>query len=156
MLKMGGLMSSRFLPFLLVASLLGAQAPTQRQEVQDFVRAYADAVNRGDVTAYTDMYSRRADLLVINDGEITRGWEALRTDANEMMGMEGSYKISLGSMDVISLGPTRAIVAFPFAITMTTAQGLQRLTAGMTLVVEKGAQGWKIIHDHTSTKAAQP
>jgi uncharacterized protein (TIGR02246 family) len=140
---------------MVCATLLGAQAPTQSREVQDFVRGYAEAVNKGDVTAYTDMYSRRADLLVVNDGEITRGWEALRTSANETLGLEGSYKISVGTIDVVTLGTTRAIAAFPFVITLTTTQGAQRMTAAMTLVVEKGTQGWKIIHDHTSTKAPQ-
>jgi ketosteroid isomerase-like protein len=91
-------------PFLLLSLVLipapvsaqgpTAQAPTQRQQVQDFVRAYADAANRSDVTAYMEMYAQRTDLIAVNDG-------------------------------------------------------------AMTLVLEKSPKGWKIIHDHTSTVAAQ-
>ena len=139
---------------MLMAPALSGQTPAQRQEVQDFVRAYADAANRGDVTAYTEMYSRRADLITVNDGTILRGWEALRTQANETLGMEGSYKISVGTIDVATIGTTRAIAVFPFAMTVTTDQGPVQLRGAMTLVVEKGAQGWRIIHDHTSTQPA--
>jgi len=146
-------------PSLLLAALAAAfggrftnQTPAaQRQQIQDFVRAYADAANRGDVTSYIEMYSKRADLTVVQDGEITRGWDGLRDDANKMLGSEGSFKISVGTIDVINIGPTRAIAVFPFVMTVATAQGTVQLHGAMTLVLEKSAQGWKIIHDYTST-----
>jgi ketosteroid isomerase-like protein len=128
----------------------------QRQEVLTFVRAYADAANRGDVTAYMDMYSQRAQLIAVNDGDITRGWDKLRDEANSMLGLEGSYRISVGSTDVIGLGATRAIAVFPFVASIATQQGTGQLRGAMTLVLEKGSQGWKIIHDHTSTAPANP
>lgn len=132
------------------------QAPAaQRQEILDFVKAYADATNRGDMTAYVDMYSRRSDLIVVNDGEITRGIDAVRNEANQTLGMEGSYKISVGTIDVVPLGQTRAIAVFPFAMTVQSQQGPVQIRAAMTLVLEKGSQGWKIIHDHTSSAPAQ-
>lgn len=137
---------------------LAAQTPSQRQqvrrEVQDFVRVYTDAANRGDVTAYTEMYSRQADLITVNDGEIIRGWDALRTQANEMMGLEGSFKISVGSIDVVNIGISRAIAVFPFVMTVTTDQGPVQLRGAMTLVLQKSAS-WRIIHDHTSTAPAE-
>ena len=141
---------------LLDAGSLHGQAPsTQRQEVQNFVKAYADAANRGDVSAYMEMYSRRPDLIEVNDGEITRGWDALRDEANRMMGLEGSYKISVGSIDVITLSPSRAIAVFPFVATIATQQGPAQLRGATTIVVEKVSQGWKIIHDHTSSMPAK-
>ena len=134
-----------------VSIRVAAQAPTQRQEVQNFVRAYADAANRGDVTSYVEMYSRRADLIAVNDGELVRGWDKVRDGANAILGLEGSYKISVGTIDVISLGTTRAIAVFPFVMTVTTQQGSVQLPGATTFVLEKSSQGWKIIHDHTST-----
>lgn len=130
-------------------ALLGQAASTQRQEVQNFVKAYADAANRGDVTAYMETHSRRTDLIEVNDGEITRGWDALRDEANRMIGLEGSYKISIGSIDV--MGATRAIAVFPFVANVATEQGPAQLRGAMTLVLGKSARGWKIIHDHTSS-----
>src|SRR5262245_31191171 len=132
-------------------SVHGQTPAGQRQQIQDFVRAYAAAANRGDVTAYVEMYTRNPDLIVINDGEITRGWDRLRDDANATLGSEGSYKISVGTIDVMNLGGTRAIAMYPFVLTVTSGQGPVQLRGAMTLVLEKSAQGWKIIHDHTST-----
>lgn len=89
---------------LLAATLLpiGLVAPaptTQRQEVLDFLRRYADAANRDDITTYLDMYAERPDLVTINDGQFTRGWDAMRDEANQMMGTAGTYRISVGSID---------------------------------------------------------
>ncbi len=147
---------------LLIAAVLPGAGPmhaqtasTQRQEVQNFVKAYADAANRGDITEYMEMYSRRPDLIEVSDGELTRGWDALRDEANRMIGLEGSYKMSVGSIDVISLGPTRAMAVFPFTTTVATQQGPAQLRGAMTLVLENSPQGWKIIHDHTSTAPAK-
>lgn len=126
-------------------------SPAQRHEIENFVRAYADAANRGDITAYMEMYSRRRDLIEVNDGEFTRGWDALRDESNRMIGLEGSYKISVGSIDVVGLGATRAIAVFPFVATIATQQGVVQLRGASTLVLDKGPQGWKIIHDHTSS-----
>ncbi len=132
------------------------QAPTaQRQEILDFVKAYADATNRGDMTAYVDMYGRRPDLIVVSNGEITRGIDAVRKEANQSLGLEGKYKISVGTIDVVPLGQTRAIAVVPFAMTVQSQQGRVQIRAAMTLVLEKGSQGWKIIHDHTSSAPPQ-
>jgi beta-aspartyl-peptidase (threonine type) len=102
-----------------------------------------------------EMYARRPDLITVNDGEITRGWDPLRDEANKMLGLEGSFKISVGSIDVVSLGPSRAIAVFPFVITVATDQGPRQLRGAMTLVLEKSPKGWKIMHDHTSSAPAQ-
>ena len=153
MLRVSGLL----IALLATVGIPGSeQTPAaQRQEIQNFVRAYAEAANRGDVTAYIEMYSKRPDLIVVEDAEITRGWDRLRDNANATLGLEGRFKISVGTMDVIILGATRAIVVFPFVTTITTEQGPVQQHGAMTLVLEKSPQGWKIIHDHTSTAPAK-
>ena len=103
------------------------------------------------MTAYVDMYGRRPDLIVVSNGEITRGIDAVRKEANQSLGLEGKYKISVGTIDVVPLGQTRAIAVVPFAMTVQSQQGRVQIRAAMTLVLEKGSQGWKIIHDHTSS-----
>ena len=147
---------SLFLPLLLLTigapSRMLAQAPSnQRQDVLAFVRAYVDAANRGDITAYIDMYAQRRDLITVSDGQLTRGWDALRDEANQMMGTEGAYRISAGSVDVITLAGDMAIAVFPFVATVSTQQGPVQLRGAMSLVVQKTPQGWRIIHDHTSS-----
>ena len=138
----------------LLASPLAAQVPNAAtKEVQEFVKAYVDVTNRGDLTAYVEMYSHRADLATIVDGEILRGWDAVREQANQMMGTEGGYRISAGTVDVVPLGTTRAIAYFPFVATVQTTDGPIQIRAAITLVLEKEQGTWRIIHDHTSTAA---
>jgi ketosteroid isomerase-like protein len=78
----------RYINSLLLVLLLGlptalaAQSGgNQRQDVLAFVRAYVDASNRGDMTAYVNMYAQRPDLVVVGDGQISRGWESVREEA---------------------------------------------------------------------------
>ncbi|MGH7629280.1 MAG: YybH family protein [Gemmatimonadales bacterium] len=135
----------------LVAPALQAQKPsTVKADVQAFVRSYADAANRGDAAAYAAMYKESADLIVINDGEVKRGWSSIRDEANQILGTEGSYKISAGIVDVLPLGSTRAVASFPFVLTVQTQAGLAQLKGASTLVLEKTGTKWLIVHDHTS------
>lgn len=145
---------------LLVAALpvtAFAQAPAAnpRQEVLGLVRAYADALNRSGITSYVDMYAQRPDLIVVNDGDISRGWDALRNGANEMMGTEGTFRISVGAVDVMTVRTDLVIAVFPFVMTVSTPEGPTQVRGAMTLVFERSSQGWRIIHDHTSTAAPQ-
>jgi hypothetical protein len=75
-----------------------------RAEVQAFVKTYIDAANKADVTTMMEMFSRKSGVTSIGDGDISRGWDDIRTDYDQMIGKEGSYKISVGSIDVMPLG----------------------------------------------------
>jgi len=122
-----------------------------RTEVQQIVRAYVDAMNKPDVTAMMEMISRGPGGSSINDGSITRGWEAIRTANDAVVGVSG-YKMALGSIDVLPLGAANALVTVPVTITVTTDQGSSEESGAMTLVLEKSAKGWKIIHEHYSSQ----
>ena len=136
---------------LLTASTSLAQAPAAlRTEVQNVVRAYTDAANKADTSAYTEIYSRQAGVTSIADGTILRGWEAIRTDADSMLGREGGYQISVGSIDVTPLGTGFVLAVAPTTVNVQTDKGAVLLHRALTLVLQRTAEGWKIIHDHTS------
>jgi len=141
--------------FLVVAAAPASKKPTVREDVQAFVRGFVDATNRADVTAVMEMYSQKAGIASIGDGEITRGWDAIRTGSDEIVGKEGAYKVSLGSIDVMPIGTLNAIAFAPYAVTITSDQGPVQLSGAITLVLEKSGGAWKIVHEHTSFKAAQ-
>ena len=139
---------------LLLAAAPASKSPSVREDVQGFVRAFVDASNRADVTAVMEMYSQKAGIASIGDGEITRGWDAIRTESDEIVGKEGAYKISLGSIDVMPIGTLGAIAFAPYAVTVATDQGATQLSGAISLVLEKTGGAWKIVHEHTSFKAA--
>src|SRR5206468_11844164 len=102
---------SRLLFALLTIAALSIAAPAQqpqgssaamsgaRAEVQKFVRDYIDANNRADATSLSEAMSRRPEVTSVNEGTIVRGWEAIRTSTDEIVGKQGSFNISIGTMD---------------------------------------------------------
>lgn len=138
------------LALLLSAAALHAQASAVRDDVLKFVRAYVTATNDADATAVMDMMSKKPGVSSVSLGEITRGWEAIRTETDEMAGSEGTFKISLGTVDVTPLAGAHALVVAPVTATVATNQGPVQLRGAMTLVLEKSTGAWKVLHEHFS------
>ena len=137
-------------------SLGQAAAPaTLRQEVQQVVRAYVEGHNKGDVGTVIEMYSRQPGVTSVGDGEITRGWDRIREAFDQLIGTEGKYRISIGSIDVMPLGPGHALALTSYTITLNVQGQEVQQRGAMTLVLQKEQGDWKVIHDHTSTKTEE-
>ena len=145
---------------LLVPAMSSAAEPAAgkatRTAVQAFVKAYVDAANRADITAMMEMVSHKDGVATIGDGEIERGWEAIRRGNDDMVGAEGSFKISIGSIDVLPLGASAAVAIAPLSTTLVTPAGAVQASGAMTLVLEKSAGKWLIIHEHVSHQVPEP
>jgi ketosteroid isomerase-like protein len=127
---------------------------TARAEVQKFVRDYVDAHNRADATSLSEAVSHRAEVTSVNNGVITRGWDAIRAGTDEIAGAQGSFNLAIGTTDVTMLGSSYALVLAPTAITARNQQGqVVQIKGAMTLVLQKGPEGWKILNEHYSSKA---
>jgi beta-aspartyl-peptidase (threonine type) len=135
-----------------VASPVAGQpkTPDTRAEVQAFVRGFFRTMNEADVAALVEMYARVPDVASISDGEITRGWEAIRADADSMLGMQGRYRVDVGSTDVVALGTAHAVAFAPATITVPVEGGSVQVRGAFTLVLRKTPGGWKILHEHSS------
>ncbi|MFL5614827.1 MAG: YybH family protein [Gemmatimonadaceae bacterium] len=134
----------------------GERAPqvsmVTRTEILTFVRGYVDAHNRADATALSDAVSHRADVTSVGDGTITRGWDAIRAETDQITGKEGSFRFDVGTMDVVPLGTSYVLVVAPTTVTMSTQQGPTQVAGAFTLVLEKGREGWKVLNEHYSSK----
>jgi uncharacterized protein (TIGR02246 family) len=125
-----------------------------RNEIQQAVRAYVDAANKGDFSAYADMYSRQGGVTSVGDGKITRGWDNVRQDIDQHLNLAGKFTIGLGSLDITLLGPVYALAVAKFNLTVGPGNSQQVEHSGaMTLLFQKSGGEWKIIHDHTSIEA---
>src|SRR3989475_9267232 len=141
---------------LVVGGPLGlrAQQPTAatvRTEIQQAVRAYVDAINKADAATLTEMYSREAGVTSVGDGQITRGWDAIRSTADSIAGAEGKYKVATGSIDIVPLGPGYSLALTSTILTVKSGDQEVQLRGAMTLLFKRIGAEWKIIHDHTST-----
>ena len=144
-----------FATFLLASGAvqnLGAQgiSAARRDSVLTAVRAYVDAGNRVDIQAMIDAYSKSPSVSSAGMGEIRRGWDAIRAQADSLAGMEGLMRISLGAIDVTALGGSHALAVSSVVVRVETEDGPVQLRGAVSIVLERVAGTWKVLHDHVS------
>jgi uncharacterized protein (TIGR02246 family) len=121
-------------------------------EIRKVVGAYVDANSRADVDAMMEMFSRKAGVVSIGDGKIAQGWDAIRSEAKELVGFQHRYQILLGPVDVSSLGTSCALAVAPYTLVLLTEEGAKvQIRGALTLVLDKSSGAWKIIHEHSSS-----
>lgn len=135
-----------------VTRVAGAQAmpAARRDSVLAAVRAYVDAGNRADVQAMIDAYSKSPSVSSAGLGEVRRGWESIRAQADSMAGMEGLMRLSLGAVDVTGLGASHALAVSAVVVRVETEGGPVQLRGVVSIVLERVGGAWKILHDHFS------
>jgi ketosteroid isomerase-like protein len=116
------------------------------------VRAVLDAQvaawNRGDIDAYMDGYARSDETLFISGDSITRGWQTVLEryrkgyDTRAKMG-----RLAFSDLEIKLVSKDAAV-----------AQGRWQLTrekdtphGRFTLIFRRTKDGWRIVHDHTSS-----
>ena len=118
----------------------------------DSIRAVLDqqtaAWNAGSVRGFMDGYAQTDSLRFASGGTVRRGWQAA------LDGYERGYpdRAAMGtlrfdSLDVRLLAPRWAVVFGRWHLDRAadTPNGL------FTLLFERRPEGWRIVHDHTSS-----
>ncbi|HEY3038026.1 MAG TPA: nuclear transport factor 2 family protein [Pyrinomonadaceae bacterium] len=110
--------------------------------------AQRDAWNRGDVAGYMDGYARSANTVFVSGDNVTRGWQTVldrykkNYDSREKMGT-----LTFSDLEITPLGNDTAIVLGRWHLQRAKDQPHGRFT----LIFRKTKQGWRIVHDHTSS-----
>ena len=140
---------------LLVTIVSGAprqKKATERsavREIRAVLESQVGAWNRRDLEGFMRGYWHSPDLTFYSGGTTVSGWEETlgryrnryQSAGNEMGNLEFlDLKIEL-------LGPSAAFVRGRFHLKMTTGEK----SGIITMTFRMFADGWKIIHDHTST-----
>ena len=143
---------------LLAAISTGALAqssarPTKaEQRIFVSVRAVLDAQsaawNRGDIEGYMDGYARSAKTVFISGDTVTRGWQTVldrykkRYDTREKMGT-----LTFSDLEITPIGASAAIVLGSWRLQRANDEPHGKFT----LLFRRTKQGWRIVHDHTSS-----
>jgi len=151
-----GLRSAIAIAFIVVAiaaDASGKQKKSGPQPAEKEIRAVLDrqvqSWNSRDLEAFMQGYWRSPNLTFYSGGTTVSGWEETlgryrnryQSPGNEM------GKLEFLDLKVELLGPRAAFVRGRFHLKMTGGE-----SGGLfTLTFKKFADGWKIIHDHTST-----
>jgi beta-aspartyl-peptidase (threonine type) len=131
------------------STIASAAAPeSAKTAIEEVLSAQVKAWNKGDLKGFMDGYWNSPELTFFSGKDRRKGWQETferyqkryQGEGNEM----GTLRFS--DLDVQVLGEGSALVKGRWELKMTkeTIGGL------FTLIFRKTADGWKIVHDHTS------
>jgi beta-aspartyl-peptidase (threonine type) len=139
--------------FLCAVLLLSSRPPATASEspvaeIRAVLDAQMEAWNRGDIDGYMDGYAREEETQFVSGDTVTRGWQTVRDryakkyDTAEKMG-----KLSFTEVEITLLGEEAALVVGRWKLERAEDQPQGRFT----LVFRRTRDGWRIVHDHTSS-----
>lgn len=129
------------------ATRAGRDAKT-RADVRAVLDAQVAAWNRGDIGAFMEGYWRSPETVFISGDSVTRGWQTVhdryraRYDSREKMGALSFLEIEIKA---ISRDAAVAIGRWQLTRAADTPHGR------FTLILRRTRDGWRIVHDHTSS-----
>lgn len=120
------------------------------REIRSILDKQVTAWNRGDLEGFMAGYWNSAELSFYSGGTKTFGWQQTIDRYRSRYQSEGREMGTLDFTDlkIELLGPATAFVRGHWHLKMKDGDpgGL------FTLILRKQGNGWKIIHDHTSTQ----
>jgi beta-aspartyl-peptidase (threonine type) len=127
--------------------------PAPGQAARDAIRKVLDdqaaAWNRGDLEGFMAGYWKSPDLTFFSGKDRLRGWQATLDRYRKRYQGEGREmgKLTFSELQIDLLGPDAAVVRGRFRLQLQkdTPTGL------FTLIFRRLPEGWRIVHDHTSS-----
>lgn len=138
------------------ATPAGSPIPAERPDARaltDTIQAQfarsAEAWNRGDLDGFLQDYARDSTTSFISGGRLRKGYDWIRSNYARNYFAPGTRRGDLRFEDfnVRPLSPTLALVTARFLL---EEGGRVTASGPFTLVMERQADGWKILHDHSS------
>ena len=141
--------------FLLLITCAIAQTPPSpttedaKSSVEHILRMQQEAWNRHDLEGFMAGYWNSPDLTFFSDAKQTGGWQATLDRYRAKYASPGHEmgKLEFSELRIEPLGPEAAFVRGAWQLTLSDGKTPH---GRFTLIFRKFADGWKIIHDHTS------
>ena len=154
------LITSRFFIFAaaVIASTttwsISAAALERRQEsagivgqILSVLRTQENAWNRGDVDEFMKGYARSKSTIFVSEDTVTRGWETVRARYKKKYSDRAKMGLlTFSNVEITPLSNDAAVVFGRWKLKRAQDQPHGRFT----LIFRKTADGWRIVHDHTS------
>ena len=114
-----------------------------RTVLEEQVKAW----NRGDLDAFMKGYAKSDDTTFISGDNLTRGWQTVLDRYKKNYGTrEKMGTLAFTELDIKQLNNDTAVVNGRYQLTRAADTPHGRFT----LIFKRTADGWRIIHDHTS------
>jgi ketosteroid isomerase-like protein len=136
----------------LFAALAGCSrgfAPADREALQALIERQQAAWNRGDLASYMEGYARTPALVFTSGGKIRRGFDETMTAYQKRYGgnRAGMGLLAFQVLEVQPVGADGAVMLGRWRLTDTPNAG----GGVFSVVAERRPEGWRIVHDHTSS-----
>ena len=135
-------------------NIYGKQSKTNSRDAKAIaaIRAVLDAQvaawNRGDIEGFMDGYWRSPETVFVSGDTVTHGWQTVLDrykkgySTREKMGM-----LVFSDLEIKLISKDAAIATGRWQLTRAGDTPHGRFT----LIFRKTSQGWRIVHDHTSS-----
>ena len=140
----------------MVTSGLAAQEAADAAEVVRVVESVGQAIQAADVESLNALYAADAWVRIVEGAGVNRGWVDYR-DHHLKPELEAMQNLQYRYFDVepqVRGDVAWASFRYELSVEMSGEQ-LERVGRG-TMVLERRAGEWKIVHSHTSGRAPRP
>jgi ketosteroid isomerase-like protein len=119
--------------------------------VRDVLNRQVTDWNKGDLDGFLAGYWNSPKTVFQSGGQRSDGWEAMRDRYRRRYQAEGKAMghLVFSNVEVEPLGPDAMLARGGWRLTMPDGAKPGGL---FTLIVRKFPEGWKIVHDHTSSE----
>ena len=126
-----------------------SDASPGKDAVEQVLRVQQEAWNRHDLDGFMAGYWNSAELTFFSGAKQTAGWQGTIDRYKVTYASPGHEmgKLEFSGLRIEMLGADAAVVRGAWGLTMPDGKTPHGL---FTLVFRKFADGWKIVHDHTS------
>jgi beta-aspartyl-peptidase (threonine type) len=129
--------------------MVAPMGPTAEQAIRQVLDAQVAAWNQGDLQGFMAGYWSSPELSFFSGSQRTRGWQATLdryVDRYQSKGQEMG-QLTFRELDIELLGPDSALVRGRWQLKRSkdSPGGL------FTLIFKRLPEGWRIVHDHTSS-----
>ena len=139
--------------FLALAPITGS-AQTSGSNAKSAIQKVLDQQqkdwNRRDLEAFMSGYWNSPELTFFSTTTVTSGWQQTLDRYRKSHQSEGHEmgKLEFGDLQIEELGPDTAFARGSYQLTMSDGKTPHGF---FTLIFRKFPEGWKIVHDHTSS-----
>jgi beta-aspartyl-peptidase (threonine type) len=124
-------------------------ADEARRAILQVLEAQQSAWNKGDLPGFMQGYWKSDRLTFFSGSNRTAGWQATLDRYRQRYQGEGREmgKLTFADLEVEMLGPDSALVRGRWQLRLKASNpgGL------FTLILRRFPEGWRIVHDHTSS-----
>ena len=116
--------------------------------IERVLQGQIGAWNKGDLVGFMDGYLQSEKLTFFSGKDRIRGWQKTLDRYRKRYQTEGKTMghLAFSDLEVQALGPDSAWARGRWKV----VRGNETLEGLFTLILKKGPDGWRIVHDHTS------